>query len=107
MPVRLLVDEAARDDRAAALERRAELLQLLRLQPELGLEPGCGSCHVLEDAGTTGTVRPNLDDLQPDAERVAQAVRTGPGAMPSYEGQLSDEQIENVAAYVSEASAGG
>jgi mono/diheme cytochrome c family protein len=23
----------------------------------------CGSCHVLQDAGTTGTVGPNLDDV--------------------------------------------
>jgi hypothetical protein len=25
-------------------------------------QPGCGTCHVMEDAGTTGTLGPNLDD---------------------------------------------
>jgi mono/diheme cytochrome c family protein len=24
--------------------------------------PGCGTCHVMADAGTTGTTGPNLDD---------------------------------------------
>jgi len=38
VPVRLLVDDAARDDHAAALEGRAQELQLLRLQLELELE---------------------------------------------------------------------
>src|SRR5437763_1789691 len=38
VPLRLFVDDAAGDDRAAALERYAQPLQLLRLQPELELD---------------------------------------------------------------------
>ena len=38
VPVRRLIDDAPRDDRAAAIERRAEPLQLLGTQPEFGLE---------------------------------------------------------------------
>ena len=38
MPVGLLVDERPGDDRPAALERRAEALQLLRCQRQLRLE---------------------------------------------------------------------
>ena len=67
---------------------------------------GCGSCHTLADAGTSGTIGPNLDDSQPSFELAVDRVTNGQGAMPSFEGQLSEEQIEDVAAYVSQ-SAGG
>jgi mono/diheme cytochrome c family protein len=60
----------------------------------------CGSCHVLEAAGTSGTVGPNLDDLGPDKARVLQAIASGPGAMP--EGLLSGEEADAVAAFVAE-----
>jgi cytochrome c6 len=66
--------------------------------------PACGSCHTLEDAGTDGRAAPNLDQLQPGFEQIERAVRQGPGSMPSYEDRLSDTQIENVAAYVFEAT---
>jgi len=66
----------------------------------------CGSCHTLAAAGTSGAVGPNLDDAAPDAARVSSIVQSGSGAMPSFSGQLSAEEIEAVAAFVSE-SAGG
>ena len=61
----------------------------------------CASCHTLADAGATGAVGPNLDDVKPDAATVAAQVTTGGGAMPSFAGQLSPADIANVAAYVS------
>jgi mono/diheme cytochrome c family protein len=61
----------------------------------------CGSCHTLADAGTSGGVGPNLDDLEPDAETVANQVTNGGGAMPSFSDKLSAADIANVAAYVS------
>jgi mono/diheme cytochrome c family protein len=64
----------------------------------------CGSCHTLEAAGTSGTTGPNLDDVQPDAETVEEQVRNGGGGMPAFEGQLSDDEIEAVAAYVAESA---
>ncbi|HUP33514.1 MAG TPA: c-type cytochrome [Gaiellaceae bacterium] len=69
-------------------------------------DPACASCHTLADAGATGTAAPNLDELQPSAEQVEEAVRTGPGIMPAYEGELSEQQIEDVAAYVADAAGG-
>jgi mono/diheme cytochrome c family protein len=60
----------------------------------------CGSCHTLADAGTSGTIGPSLDDAGLDEATVEQQVRTGGGAMPSFEGTLSDDEIANVAAYV-------
>ncbi|MBI4290040.1 MAG: cytochrome c [Betaproteobacteria bacterium] len=69
-------------------------------------QPQCGLCHTLEDAGTTGTIGAKLEELRPDANRVAEAVRKGLGVMPPYAGKLTDEQIEAVAHYVSRAAAG-
>ena len=65
---------------------------------------GCGTCHTLADAGATGTVGPNLDEAKPSAELVVDRVTNGMGAMPSFADQLSEEQITEVAAYVSAAA---
>jgi sulfite dehydrogenase len=69
-------------------------------------EPACGSCHTLADADTSGTIGPNLDELQPTADRVQRAMSEGPGAMPRYDESLTDEDIAAVAEYV-ETAAGG
>ena len=62
---------------------------------------GCGSCHTLADAGSTGAVGPNLDDAHPDAALVTDRVTNGKGVMPPFKGQLDETQIADVAAYVS------
>jgi len=62
---------------------------------------GCVACHTLADAGSTGTVGPDLDDAKPPATLVVTRVTHGAGAMPSFEGKLSEQQIQDVAAYVS------
>ena len=62
---------------------------------------GCVSCHTLSDAGATGTVGPNLDQAQPPAELVVQRVTNGQGVMPPFKDSLSEQQIQDVAAYVS------
>jgi mono/diheme cytochrome c family protein len=60
----------------------------------------CGSCHTLEAAGTSGNVGPNLNDSSFDQGAVEEQVAQGGGGMPAFEGQLSEEEIQNVAAYV-------
>jgi mono/diheme cytochrome c family protein len=67
---------------------------------------GCGTCHTLSDAGTSGTVGPNLDDSQPSFDLVVDRVTNGQGAMPSFSSTLSEEQIQDVAAYVSSVAGG-
>jgi mono/diheme cytochrome c family protein len=64
-------------------------------------EAGCGGCHTLKDAGTSGQVGPNLDQAKPSADLVVDRVTNGKGAMPSFKGKLTDQQIQDVAAYVS------
>jgi mono/diheme cytochrome c family protein len=62
---------------------------------------GCGSCHTFSDAGTSGTIGPNLDESQPSFELAVDRVTNGQGAMPSFSGQLTEQQIADVSAYVS------
>jgi mono/diheme cytochrome c family protein len=62
---------------------------------------GCTSCHTLKDAGSTGTVGPNLDDAKPSRDKVVERVTNGKGVMPSFKGQLTPQEIAAVAAYVS------
>jgi len=67
---------------------------------------GCGSCHTLEAAGSSGTIGPDLDESRPDAELVVDRVTNGAGAMPSFEDQLSEQQIQDVAAFVVQSTSG-
>jgi mono/diheme cytochrome c family protein len=62
---------------------------------------GCGSCHTLADAGSAGTIGPNLDEAKPSKELALERVTNGKAPMPSFKGQLSEAQIEAVAEYVS------
>jgi mono/diheme cytochrome c family protein len=61
---------------------------------------GCGGCHTLHAAGATGTAGPNLDQLKPLLARIVLQVNQGGGPMPAYKGQLTDQQIQDVSAYV-------
>jgi uncharacterized membrane protein len=62
---------------------------------------GCGGCHTLADAGSSGNVGPNLDGAKPSHALVVERVTNGQGAMPPFSGQLSADEIADVAAYVS------
>ena len=76
---------------------------------------GCAGCHTFQPAGSTGTIGPDLDDLasaagdmspeefvrqsilDPDAE-VAQGFSAG--VMPSFDGRLSDKQVQALVDYL-------
>ena len=61
----------------------------------------CSTCHTLADAGSSGDIGPNLNEIRPDKMRVINTVTNGIGVMPPYEDQLTLEEIEAVAHYVS------
>ena len=61
---------------------------------------GCGGCHTLAAAGSDGTVGPNLDESKPSLELAIDRITNGQGGMPSFKGQLSEEQIRAVAEFV-------
>ena len=73
---------------------------------ELFAANGCGSCHALADAGSSGTAGPDLDSLQPGFEESVEQITNGGGGMPAFGDQLSEEEIQNLAAYVVQATSG-
>ena len=82
----------------------AETLALGRRLFMAEAQPSCTVCHVLKDAGSTAEVGPPLDELKPDAARVARALRNGIGVMPSFREKLTDPQIDALARYVARAT---
>lgn len=66
---------------------------------------GCGGCHVLAAAGASGNVGPNLDEAKPSTELVVERVTKGKGVMPAF-GSLSEQQVADVAAYVTQSTSG-
>ncbi len=70
-------------------------------------DAGCGSCHTFEAAGSSGTVGPDLDEASPSFDEVVRKVKSGGGGMPSFEGELSEQEIRDVAEFVSGEEAGG
>jgi len=82
----------------------AAQLELGRVLFIKGAVPSCAVCHTLKHAGTEGQIGPILDELKPDANRVATALRNGVGNMPSFKASLSEEQIAALARYVAVAT---
>jgi mono/diheme cytochrome c family protein len=67
----------------------------------------CASCHTLADAGTHGTVGPNLNQVPPPPlSLVVKQVTQGGAIMPPFKGTLTDKQIADVSAYVVKATGG-
>jgi cytochrome c553 len=67
---------------------------------EVFASAGCGSCHTLQEAGTSGTVGPDLDQSSIDQAGAVQQITNGGGGMPPFGGQLPEQQIQDVAAFV-------
>jgi cytochrome c6 len=68
----------------------------------------CGSCHTLSAAGTSGTIGPNLDELEPSESTVEKQVINGGGPMPAFgkEKILSSTEVKVVSEYVSSVAGG-
>ena len=61
----------------------------------------CAACHTIEgdgDALASGTYAPSLRNVP--AVQVAEAIRTGPGNMPRFTGNLSDYQVNDIVKFV-------
>jgi cbb3-type cytochrome c oxidase subunit III len=68
--------------------------------PKTLFASNCGSCHVLADAGTTGTIGPNLDQGKPSLQTAITQITNGGGGMPAFKGQLSAAEIRALAQYL-------
>ena len=86
-------------DNSAQLEEGKQLFQKDAVPP-------CAICHALADAGSAGSIGPDLDELRPDYDQIMAALHDAPGAMPSFVDSLSEEQMEAVAAYIVAATRG-
>jgi len=63
----------------------------------------CGSCHALADGGGEGHVGPALDANPNLSEAlVTDRVNNGSGPMPPFGGQLSKEEVADLAFYVTQ-----
>ena len=65
------------------------------------LENNCATCHTLSGAESYGNIGPNLNEIRPNMMMVIAAVTNGIGVMPAYQGELSTEEIQALAHYVS------
>jgi len=74
--------------------------------PGLWAQAGCGGCHTLAAAGSTGGVGPNLDLLRPAASRIALQIADGGAVMPSFNGSLSSSEIQALAAWIASVAGG-
>ena len=97
----LLAAQASAADDAAATNAA---------QPDPGkqlfIDWSCGSCHSLSDAGADGHVGPALDgDPNLSKQFVVNRLTNGQGAMPSFGGLLTEQEISEVADYVVKAAA--
>lgn len=65
---------------------------------------GCGHCHTLKAAKSTGTVGPNLNTIKPTLAKIITQVTQGGRFMPAFGkaegGNLSATQIKDVSAFV-------
>ena len=68
---------------------------------------GCGACHTLAAAGAAGKVGPSLDATKPALALVLDRLNNGKLGMPKFKGNITDAQIQDVAAYVVQATSGG
>jgi ubiquinol-cytochrome c reductase cytochrome c subunit len=72
-------------------------------------QDNCAACHSATGTGgalTSGQVAPSLRPSTP--VQVAEAIRVGPGAMPTFDPEtLDDRQVDSIAGYVGELQRGG
>lgn len=68
-------------------------------------QANCRICHSLADAEAAGTFGPDLDLLQPDAERVREQIEDGGGGMPPD--IVEGAEADLVAAYVAQVAGRG
>jgi sulfite dehydrogenase len=66
----------------------------------------CASCHVLKAANARGTIGPNLDKKKTSYKVIVARVTNGKGTMQPYKAVLSKAQIQDVAAFVYNATHG-
>lgn len=65
----------------------------------------CSSCHALKDAGGGGHIGPSFDGNAMTKQYAINRITNGQGAMPGFGGQLTDDEIDILADYITRVSA--
>jgi mono/diheme cytochrome c family protein len=60
----------------------------------------CSACHTLADAGSSGSVGPDLDNPNLTRDQIVNRIEMGGGPMPSFAGQISEADIGKLADYI-------
>jgi cytochrome c551 len=61
---------------------------------------GCAACHTFEPAGSSGTVGPNLNNVNLTQAQVQKQVENGGGGMPAFKDRLTQAEIREVSKFV-------
>ena len=69
-------------------------------------DAGCAGCHTLSAADSKADVGPNLDSTQLSQARIVRQVANGGNGMPAFRGKLTQDQIDQVAAFVAASAKG-
>jgi mono/diheme cytochrome c family protein len=101
-------EEPAEEEKAGGEEAGAGESSLVA-EGKTVFTTNCGSCHTLAEAGTSGKIGPNLDELEPDLATVEHQVINGGGPMPAFgkDGLLNPKEVKAVATYVSSVAGSG
>ncbi len=67
---------------------------------------GCATCHTLSVAGAAGAVGPNFNSTPVDYATALDFITNGKGGMPKFGGQLTDDGVKCMAAFVATYSGG-
>jgi len=65
--------------------------------PEAFVQGKCIGCH---GGDLTGGMGPSLHGLSDSKEKIHEIIKNGQGQMPAFGGQISDEQIDQLADYI-------
>jgi mono/diheme cytochrome c family protein len=63
-------------------------------------DSGCADCHEFAPAGSGSGSGPGLNGTTLGASEIAAQVRDGGGGMPSFSGDLTEQQIQAVSEFV-------
>lgn len=90
---------------AFAADDNADVAQLAAGK-QLFEDWGCASCHALKDAGASGHIGPAFDgNAALTKEYTVGRITNGQGAMPSFGGLMTDEEIAVLSDYIVAAKA--
>jgi len=98
----LLAQQPGNDAAAAPGKVAAGTVDEARVQKgrTLFADWSCTSCHSLADAQSHSDIAPSLDGGELTEAFIIGRVSNGLGAMPSFAGQLTDEEIADIAYYI-------